>query len=57
MGNHLRAWFAAFVLACFLAPDGQAAEKMTVGNAASVVRTVTVTFESDTREIALLDDL
>ncbi len=57
MRNHLRAWFAAFVLACFLAPDGQAAEKMTVGNAASVVRTVTGTFEADTREIALLDDL
>ena len=57
MRNHLPVVFAAVVAACFLVPEAQAAEKMTVGNAASVVRTVTGTFEADTREIALLDDL
>jgi hypothetical protein len=44
---------------CFAAimPGAMAAEKLTVGNANTVVRTVTGLFDADLRQIAMLDDL
>ncbi len=48
---------AAGLMAFSFVPDGQAVEKISVGNAATVVRTVTGTIEADSRQIALLDDL
>ena len=48
---------AAAVTTGALAPVVGAAEQATVGNAATVVRTVTGTFGADIRQIAYLDDL
>jgi len=38
-------------------PGAMAVERLTVGNANSVVRTVTGIFDADSRQIAMLDDL
>ncbi len=48
---------ASCLLALAAAPGALAAEKATVGNAATVVRTVTGTFQTDIRQIVYLDDL
>lgn len=51
---------ALAALYCFAAasvPAALAAEKLTVGNANTVVRTVTGLFDADLRQIAMLDDL
>ena len=45
------------LLAAFWVSDGTAAERTTVGNATTVVKTVTGTFEADLRQIEYLDDL
>ena len=45
------------LLAAFWVSDGTAAERVTVGNATTVVKTVTGIFEADLRQIEYLDDL
>lgn len=48
---------ASCLLAIAATPGALAVEKSTVGNASTVVRTVTGTFQTDIRQIAYLDDL
>lgn len=46
-----------FVALLLASPEASAIEKVTVGNATTVVRTVTGAFESNIRQVKLLDDL
>lgn len=57
MRRFLAVLAAAGLSAMVFVSDSQALEKTTVGNATTVVRTVTGTFEADLRIIAYLDDL
>jgi hypothetical protein len=46
-----------FVALLLASPEASAIEKVTVGNATTVVRTVTASFDSEVRQVKLLDDL